>query len=219
MERATHLLSSLLPGRLTSCSAPPGGLPLTERRRRMKRRTQLQVLVSVTGSGEHARGKWLYMVIYILIQVEKTNASCSPEPCAIMPPLEIFMEVSYEERRAMLYRDLERGDVVIGRINNIREYGFFLTLLCTAVGLKRDIEDLELSVGAAGTNLTPVYVPCSKNVCIWVSLVRQDSSVHPSSIHSSLHLCSHLYRRCVTLEKSPPLAAMMILCPTTRLGT
>lgn len=57
------------------------------------------------------------------------------------------MEVSYDERRAMLYRDLERGDVVVGRINNIREYGFFLTLLCTAVGLKRDIEDLELSVG------------------------------------------------------------------------
>lgn len=57
------------------------------------------------------------------------------------------MEVSYDERRAMLYRDLERGDIVVGRINNIREYGFFLTLLCTAVGLKRDIEDLELSVG------------------------------------------------------------------------
>lgn len=70
------------------------------------------------------------------------------EPCAIMPPLELFMEVSYDERRAMLYRDLERGDVVVGRINNIREYGFFLTLLCTAMGLKRDIEDLELSVGS-----------------------------------------------------------------------
>ncbi|XP_070764814.1 tetratricopeptide repeat protein 14 isoform X2 [Enoplosus armatus] len=66
-------------------------------------------------------------------------------PCAIMPPVELFMEVSYEERRAMLYRDLEKGDIVVGRINNIREYGFFLTLLCTAGGLKRDIEDLELS--------------------------------------------------------------------------
>lgn len=63
-----------------------------------------------------------------------------------MPPVELFMEVSYDERRAMLYRDLERGDTVVGRINNIREYGFFLTLLCTGGGLKRDIEDLELSV-------------------------------------------------------------------------
>ncbi|XP_068581120.1 tetratricopeptide repeat protein 14 isoform X3 [Cebidichthys violaceus] len=62
-----------------------------------------------------------------------------------MPPVELFMEVSYEERRAMLYRDLERGDILVGRINNIREYGFFLTLLCTAGGLKRDVEDLELS--------------------------------------------------------------------------
>ncbi|KAM3876343.1 tetratricopeptide repeat protein 14 [Diretmus argenteus] len=67
------------------------------------------------------------------------------EPYAIMPPLELFMEVSYEERRAMLYRDLEKGDAVVGRINNIREYGFFLTLLCMAGGLERDVEDLELS--------------------------------------------------------------------------
>ncbi|KAM8874586.1 tetratricopeptide repeat protein 14 isoform 2-T3 [Spinachia spinachia] len=69
----------------------------------------------------------------------------SAEPYAIMPPLELFMEVSFEERRAMMYRDLEKGDILVGRINNIREYGFFLTLLCTAGGLKRDIEDLELS--------------------------------------------------------------------------
>ncbi|XP_028260254.1 tetratricopeptide repeat protein 14 [Parambassis ranga] len=67
------------------------------------------------------------------------------EPYAIMPPLELFMEVSYEERRSMMYRDLEKGDIVVGRINNIREYGFFLTLLCMAGGLKREIEDLELS--------------------------------------------------------------------------
>uniref|UniRef100_A0A8D3BB19 Tetratricopeptide repeat domain 14 n=1 Tax=Scophthalmus maximus TaxID=52904 RepID=A0A8D3BB19_SCOMX len=67
------------------------------------------------------------------------------EPYALMPPLELFMEVSYDERRSMLYRDLERGDMVVGRINNIREYGFFLTLLCMAGGLRRDIEDLELS--------------------------------------------------------------------------
>lgn len=75
------------------------------------------------------------------------SAFAFPEPYAIMPPLELFMEVSYDERRVMLYRDLEKGDIVVGRINNIREYGFFLTLLCTAGGLKRDIEDLELSVG------------------------------------------------------------------------
>ncbi|XP_053719094.1 tetratricopeptide repeat protein 14 isoform X3 [Synchiropus splendidus] len=67
------------------------------------------------------------------------------EAFAVMPPLDGFIDVTYEERRAMLFRDLERGDVLIGRINNIREYGFFLTLLCTAGGLRRAIEDLELT--------------------------------------------------------------------------
>ncbi|XP_078114541.1 tetratricopeptide repeat protein 14 [Sander vitreus] len=76
---------------------------------------------------------------------EQHEEEDAAEPYAIMPPLELFMKVSYDERRAMLYRDLEKGDLVVGRINNIREYGFFLTLLCTAGGLKRDIEDLELS--------------------------------------------------------------------------
>ncbi|XP_034736564.1 tetratricopeptide repeat protein 14 isoform X1 [Etheostoma cragini] len=76
---------------------------------------------------------------------EQPEEEDAAEPYAIMPPVELFMKVSYDERRAMLYRDLEKGDLVVGRINNIREYGFFLTLLCTAGGLKRDIEDLELS--------------------------------------------------------------------------
>ncbi|XP_029004033.1 tetratricopeptide repeat protein 14 isoform X2 [Betta splendens] len=78
-------------------------------------------------------------------QEEEHEEEEAVEPYAVMPPLELFMEVSYEERRSILYRDLEKGDIVVGRINNIREYGFFLTLLCMAGGLKRDIEDLELS--------------------------------------------------------------------------
>ncbi|KAF7657615.1 hypothetical protein LDENG_00024710 [Lucifuga dentata] len=78
-------------------------------------------------------------------QEEENEEEDAAEPCAIMPPVELFMEVSFEERRVMLYRDLEKGDAVVGRINNVREYGFFLTLLCMAGGLKRDIEDLELS--------------------------------------------------------------------------
>lgn len=79
------------------------------------------------------------------VQEEEHLEEDAAEPYALMPPVELFMEVSFEERRAMLYRDLEKGDILVGRINNIREYGFFLTLLCTAGGLKRDIEDLELS--------------------------------------------------------------------------
>ncbi|XP_051929516.1 tetratricopeptide repeat protein 14-like [Hippocampus zosterae] len=76
---------------------------------------------------------------------EQPRQEEAAEAYAAMPPLELFMEVPFEERRAMLYRDLERGDIVVGRINNVREYGFFLTLICMAGGLNRDIEDLELS--------------------------------------------------------------------------
>ncbi|XP_017333902.1 tetratricopeptide repeat protein 14 isoform X2 [Ictalurus punctatus] len=68
----------------------------------------------------------------------------SQEPYAIMPPLEQFMDVSYNERRELFYRDVERGDVVIGRITSIRDFGFFVNLLCTAGGMERDVEDLEI---------------------------------------------------------------------------
>ncbi|XDV21924.1 hypothetical protein PO909_026920 [Leuciscus waleckii] len=68
----------------------------------------------------------------------------SGEAYAIMPPLEQFMEVSFEERREFFYRDVERGDMLIGRINSVRDFGLFVTLLCTAGGLERDIEDLEI---------------------------------------------------------------------------
>ncbi|KAL4630751.1 tetratricopeptide repeat protein 14 isoform X2 [Arapaima gigas] len=67
------------------------------------------------------------------------------EPYAIMPPLELFMDVLFEERRDLFYRDVERGDIVVGRINSIRDFGFFITLICTGGGLEREIEDLELT--------------------------------------------------------------------------
>lgn len=63
-----------------------------------------------------------------------------------MPPLEQFMDVPFEERRDIFFRDVERGDVIIGRINSIRDFGFFITLICTYGEIERDIEDLELTV-------------------------------------------------------------------------
>ncbi|ETE64748.1 Tetratricopeptide repeat protein 14, partial [Ophiophagus hannah] len=47
---------------------------------------------------------------------------------AIMPPLEQFMEIPSAERRELFFRDIERGDIVIGRISSIREFGFFMAL-------------------------------------------------------------------------------------------
>ncbi|NWR70205.1 TTC14 protein, partial [Centropus unirufus] len=64
---------------------------------------------------------------------------------AIMPPLERFMEVPREERRELFFRDIERGDIVIGRITSIREFGFFMVLICLGSGIIREISDLEIT--------------------------------------------------------------------------
>ncbi|XP_020665125.3 tetratricopeptide repeat protein 14 [Pogona vitticeps] len=65
--------------------------------------------------------------------------------CAIIPPLEQFMDVPSAERRELFFRDVERGDIVIGRISSIREFGFFMVLFCLRSGVLRDIADLEIS--------------------------------------------------------------------------
>ncbi|KAM7106114.1 tetratricopeptide repeat protein 14 isoform 2-T2 [Ciconia maguari] len=68
------------------------------------------------------------------------------EECyAVMPPLERFMEVPREERRELFFRDIERGDIVIGRITSIREFGFFMVLICLGSGVIREISDLEIT--------------------------------------------------------------------------
>ncbi|KQK81095.1 tetratricopeptide repeat protein 14 [Amazona aestiva] len=38
---------------------------------------------------------------------------------AVMPPLERFMEVPREERRGLFFQDIDRGDIVIGKITSI----------------------------------------------------------------------------------------------------
>ncbi|XP_014109742.1 PREDICTED: tetratricopeptide repeat protein 14 [Pseudopodoces humilis] len=64
---------------------------------------------------------------------------------AVMPPLERFLEVPREERRELFFRDIERGDIVIGRITSIREFGFFMVLICLGSGVIREIADLEIT--------------------------------------------------------------------------
>ncbi|NXE73041.1 TTC14 protein, partial [Cochlearius cochlearius] len=67
------------------------------------------------------------------------------ECCAVMPPLERFMEVPREQRRELFFQDIERGDIVIGRITSVREFGFFVVLICLGSGIVREIADLEIS--------------------------------------------------------------------------
>ncbi|XP_067157747.1 tetratricopeptide repeat protein 14 isoform X3 [Apteryx mantelli] len=64
---------------------------------------------------------------------------------AVMPPLEQFMEVPREDRRELFFRDIERGDIVIGKITSIREFGFFMVLICLGSGVIREISDLEIT--------------------------------------------------------------------------
>lgn len=56
------------------------------------------------------------------------------------------MEVPSEDRRELFFRDIERGDVVIGRISSIREFGFFMVLICLGSGVIREISQLEITV-------------------------------------------------------------------------
>ncbi|XP_066890183.1 tetratricopeptide repeat protein 14 isoform X2 [Kogia breviceps] len=67
------------------------------------------------------------------------------EHYAIMPPLEQFMEIPSMDRRELFFRDIERGDIVIGRISSIREFGFFMVLICLGSGIMRDISHLEIT--------------------------------------------------------------------------
>nr|CAH91705.1 hypothetical protein [Pongo abelii] len=70
----------------------------------------------------------------------------SEDHYAVMPPLEQFMEIPSMDRRELFFRDIERGDIVIGRISSIREFGFFMVLICLGSGIMRDIAHLEITV-------------------------------------------------------------------------
>ncbi|XP_017811155.1 tetratricopeptide repeat protein 14 isoform X1 [Papio anubis] len=69
----------------------------------------------------------------------------SEDHYAVMPPLEQFMEIPSMDRRELFFRDIERGDIVIGRISSIREFGFFMVLICLGSGIMRDIAHLEIT--------------------------------------------------------------------------
>ncbi|XP_068960910.1 tetratricopeptide repeat protein 14 isoform X2 [Petaurus breviceps papuanus] len=76
--------------------------------------------------------------------VSETNEE-NEDYYAVMPPLEQFMDVPSVDRRELFFRDVERGDVVIGRISSIREFGFFMVLICLGSGIIRDISHLEIT--------------------------------------------------------------------------
>ncbi|XP_040284207.1 tetratricopeptide repeat protein 14 [Bufo bufo] len=77
---------------------------------------------------------------------EKAESQESSEGCyAVMPPLEQFMEVPSGQKSELFFRDVERGDVVVGKITSIRDFGFFMVLISMGSGILRDLEPLEIS--------------------------------------------------------------------------
>lgn len=56
------------------------------------------------------------------------------------------MEVPREERRGLFFQDIDRGDIVIGKITSIREFGFFMVLICLGSRFIREISDLQITV-------------------------------------------------------------------------
>lgn len=48
--------------------------------------------------------------------------------------------------RELFFWDIECGDIVIGRISFIWEFGFFMVLICLGSGIMRDIVYLEIIV-------------------------------------------------------------------------
>ena len=67
------------------------------------------------------------------------------------------------DRRELFFRDIERGDIVIGRISSIREFGFFMVLICLGSGIMRDISHLEITVSYSPFSYLIVF---DKNVIL-----------------------------------------------------
>lgn len=112
--------------------------------------------VNEDGEGELYFKNHLIAVIVTVLHSDKiehktmlcnvVNHFFPPDSYAVMPPLEQFMEIPSMDQRELFFRDIERGDIVIGRISSIREFGFFMVLICLGSGIMRDISHLEITV-------------------------------------------------------------------------
>lgn len=64
--------------------------------------------------------------------------------CAILPPIEQHMGVPPEKCKDRLFRILQVGDVVIGRIVSLKEFGLFVQLVSLCSGKERYFEGSEV---------------------------------------------------------------------------
>ncbi|CAM9722926.1 unnamed protein product [Lampetra fluviatilis] len=67
------------------------------------------------------------------------------EYVAVPPPLEQLMCVRSGVARAQFFSDVEPQDLLIGRVTAVKEFGFFVNLVCFDCGKTRDIEQLNIT--------------------------------------------------------------------------
>ncbi|KAB0358641.1 hypothetical protein FD754_002797 [Muntiacus muntjak] len=130
---------SLLGSVADPARGPPGQQQLPGRKERRVDNIELQKFIS-------KKADLLFALSWksdapATAEVSEDNDDCY----AVMPPLEQFMEIPSMDRRELFFRDIERGDIVIGRISSIREFGFFMVLICLGSGIMRDISHLEIT--------------------------------------------------------------------------
>lgn len=63
---------------------------------------------------------------------------------AILPPLEQFMKIPSKYRKKHLFGVLQAGDIVIGKVKSVKDFGMFLQLLCVCGEYSRYIEDCDV---------------------------------------------------------------------------
>ncbi|XP_019619820.1 PREDICTED: tetratricopeptide repeat protein 14-like isoform X3 [Branchiostoma belcheri] len=72
---------------------------------------------------------------------------------AVLPPLEQFMGVPILPAKDRFYKMVEPGDTVVGKIVSMKDFGFFVKLLCLTGGAARDVQDMDITALCLSSDL------------------------------------------------------------------
>ncbi|XP_066267503.1 tetratricopeptide repeat protein 14-like [Branchiostoma lanceolatum] len=86
--------------------------------------------------------------------VRRTHAGKDEEDYyAVLPPLEQFMAVPILPAKERFYKMVQSGDIVVGKIVSLKDFGFFVKLLCLTSGGARDIQDMDITALCPSSDL------------------------------------------------------------------
>ncbi|KAI8495141.1 Tetratricopeptide repeat protein 14 [Branchiostoma belcheri] len=72
---------------------------------------------------------------------------------AVLPPLEQFMGVPMLPAKDRFYKMVQPGDTVVGKIVSMKDFGFFVKLLCLTGGAARDVQDMDITALCLSSDL------------------------------------------------------------------